>query len=29
MAKFFSDREIRAVAVFLPLAGLLIGGIVL
>ena len=27
--KFFSDREIRAVAVFLPLAGLLIGGIVL
>lgn len=25
----FSDREIRAVAVFLPLAGLLIGGIVL
>ena len=27
MAKFFSDREIRAVAVFLPLAGLLILGI--
>lgn len=29
MAKFFSEREIRAVAVFLPLAGLLIVGIVL
>ena len=24
MAKLFSDREIRAIAVFLPLAGLLI-----
>mgnify|MGYP000567907961 FL=1 len=29
MAKFFSDREIRAVAIFLPLAGLLITALVL
>lgn len=29
MAKFFSEREIRAIAVFLPLAGLLVLGIVL
>lgn len=29
MAKFFSEREIRAVAVFLPLAGLLVLAIVL
>ena len=27
MAKLFSDREIRAIAVFLPLAGLLIVGV--
>lgn len=29
MAKFFSEREIRAIAVFLPLAGLLVLGVVL
>ncbi len=29
MAKLFSDREIRAIAVFLPLAGLLITALVL
>jgi len=29
MAKFFSDREIRAVAIFLPLAGLLVLGVIL
>ena len=29
MGKFFTEREIRAVAVFLPLAGLLVLGIVL
>ncbi len=29
MAKFFSDREIRAVAVFLPLAGLLVTALML
>ena len=29
MAKLFSDREIRAVAIFLPLAGLLITALVL
>lgn len=29
MGKFFTEREIRAVAVFLPLAGLLVFGIVL
>ena len=29
MAKFFSNREIRAVAIFLPLAGLFITALVL
>ena len=29
MAKLFSDREIRAIAVFLPLAGLLVTALVL
>ena len=29
MGKFFTEREIRAVAVFLPLAGLLVLGLLL
>ena len=29
MARLFSEREIRAVAVFLPLAGLLVAALVL
>lgn len=29
MARFFTEREIRAVAVFLPLAGLLVAAVAL